>query len=44
MDPFEEHQRLVRRVRWAFQNFHIVLAASAVISFVVQIALTGILS
>ncbi len=43
-DPFEEQQRLVRRVQWAFRNFHMVLAGSAVICFVVQIALTGILS
>ena len=44
MDPFEEHQRLVRRVVWVFQNFHIVLVGSAFITFVFQIALTGILS
>lgn len=44
MDPFEEWQRSVRRVQWAFENMHIVLAGSAVVGFVFQLALAGILS
>lgn len=32
-DPFEEQQRLVRRVRWAFQNPHIILVLSAILTF-----------
>ncbi len=43
-DPFEEQQRLMARVVWALRNFHIVLAGSAGILFVVQFALTSILS
>lgn len=44
LDPFEEQERLMARVVWVFQNFHIVLAGSAGILFVVQFALTSILS
>lgn len=43
-DPFEEWQKSVRRAKWAFENMHIVLVGSAVILFVVQLALTSILS